>query len=215
MAVSCFRFKPADTRWIGIEVYVTYSCDEAPKVERKKITGLKQISFIVGYEYDVDAFVHKTRRVPCTAEAGCNRAVLYECDVKVFVSDTIGLGIGVGKVGTGTLGWPTESTEEMLTLKTDCVCCDDEGPKELSADHTIAISQAPPSAISWFVGFGVLGAAVTAAELGLGSSSVLPVVALYGVALGTACAAVAAGIRLAAFFRRRRRGRDRVPVNMR
>jgi hypothetical protein len=139
MAVSIFKFKPADTVWISIEIVVTYSCDEIPKVERVKIRGLQQFGLILSSEYDIEVFVHAARRIPCDIGGGCRDAVEYEFDTKVFVSDVIGLGIGIGKLGTGTAGWTSRSTEEHLTFRTECVCCDAEQPRPMPGLSVINI----------------------------------------------------------------------------
>jgi len=202
MAVSIFKFKPAHTLWVSLEIIVTYSCDENPKVERVKIRGLKQFGLILSSEYDIEAFVHAARRRPCKIGSECRDAVEYEFDTKVFVSDVIGFGIGLGKLGTGTAGWTSAATEEQRTFKTECVCCDTEQPRQMPGLSVINIVQSTPTATSWFIGFATLSTALTLAALNLDQPSVIPRFVLYGTAVGAAASLGIAVARVVAFLRR-------------
>lgn len=203
MPVSIFNFKPARTLWINIEIIVTYSCNEPPKVERVKIRGLKQFGLIFSSEYDVEVFVHAARKSPCDIGNDCDDAVEYEFDTKVFVSDVIGLGIGIGKLGTGTLGWTCKSTEEQRTFKTECVCCDAEQAKALAGLNVINIIQSTPSATSWFIGFAMLSTALTLAAFNFAQPSIIPKLFLYGTAVGAVASLGVAVTRMVVFVRRR------------
>jgi hypothetical protein len=209
MAVSIFKFKPADTVWINVEIVVTYSCNEIPKVERVKIRGLKQFGLILSSEYDIEVFVHAARRRRCDIGGDCRDAVEYEFDTKVFVSDVIGLGIGIGKIGTGTAGWTSPSTEEQRTFKTECICCDAEQASPMAGLSVITIVPSTPTATSWFIGFAALSTALTLAALNFDQPSVIPKLVLYGTAVGAVASLSVAVARVVAFLRRGRRQSER------
>jgi hypothetical protein len=162
MAVTLYRFKPAHTSFINVEIIVSYSCTEPPKVEKCDISGLKQFAVIVSSEYEVTPVVHSWKRKPCEAVSGCNRAVAYDFEMKVFVKDVIGLGIGIGKIGTGTLGIRFRSTEESLHLTAECICCDDEEGRRAATQAGGSESSAL-AAIAWFWGFSAFSTALALA----------------------------------------------------
>jgi len=123
MAIDRVRYKPRDALWVSVEVTIEYSCDAAPRVE-KRIRGLKKFAFIVGHEYDIDVKVEDYRRDSCEC-SGCKHSVQYDCDILVLVSDSIGIGFGLGSHGTAVAGWDFEASEERWKHKTSCICCDD------------------------------------------------------------------------------------------
>src|ERR1044071_4815983 len=55
--VDKFDYDTQGTIGIAVEFFVTYSCTEAPKVDKVKIRGFNQIGFIISSEYDVEAYV--------------------------------------------------------------------------------------------------------------------------------------------------------------
>ncbi len=203
MAVSIFKFKPANTLWISVEIIVTYSCDEIPKVERVKTRGLKQFGLILSSEYDIEVFMHAARRRPCEIGGECREAVEYEFDTKVFVSDVIGFGIGIGKLGTGTAGWTSRASEEQRTFKTECVCCDAEQPRPTRGLSVINIVPSTTTATAWFIGFATLSTALALAALNLDQPSMIPRFVLYGTAVGAVASLGVAVARVVAFLRRR------------
>lgn len=202
MAVARFQFKPTGTKWIGVEIIVTYLCHSDPKVERVKITGLKQFGLILSHEYDIDALVNSARRIPCDVGGDCQESIKYEFDVTAFVADVVGFGIGIGKLGTGTAGWSTQSTEETFVFGTACLCCDAERVADRSVmDVKVAPTQA--NAIPWLVGFAGIGTAVALAGLNFDHPSLVPKIVIYGTASGMVASLGVAVARLAQFFRRK------------
>ena len=123
--VDLFEHETAATIGIGAEVHVSFSCDQAPKIERTVITGLNQVGFIISSEYEVDAYIDRTRRRACRIE-GCERAIQYEIDVRFIVYLVVGVGFGLGW-GTGTAGFRTRKSNRTETYTTRCICCDEEG----------------------------------------------------------------------------------------
>lgn len=122
--VDLFEHETAATIGIGAEVHVSFGCDQAPKIERRVITGLNQVGFIFSSEYEVDAYIDRTRRLSCTIER-CERAIQYEIDVRFIVYLVIGVGFGLGW-GTGTAGFRTRKSNRTETYTTRCICCDEE-----------------------------------------------------------------------------------------
>ena len=122
--VDLFEHETAATIGIGAEVHVSFGCDQAPKIEKTVITGLNQVGFIVSSEYEVYAYIDKTRRRACTIER-CERAIQYEIDVRFIVYLVIGVGFGLGW-GTGTAGWRRRKSNRTESYTTRCICCDEE-----------------------------------------------------------------------------------------
>ncbi len=122
--VDLFEHETAATIGIGVEVHVSFGCDQAPKIERTVITGLNQVGFIFSSEYEVDAYIDGTRRSACSIE-GCEQAIQYEIDVRFIVYLVIGVGFGLGW-GTGTAGFRTRKSNRTETYTTRCICCDKE-----------------------------------------------------------------------------------------
>ncbi len=120
--VDRFPFDTQGTVGIGVEVLVTFACDEAPKVDATVITGLNQIGFIISSEYDVKAYVDRVEVEQCE-KPGCEKAKRYKIDVKFFVYLKIGIGFGLGW-GTGTAGWTSKAREQVKGFETRCICCD-------------------------------------------------------------------------------------------
>ncbi len=123
--VDLFEHKTAATIGIQAEVHVSFGCDQVPKIERTKITGLNQVGFIVSSEYEVYAYIDRTRQIACRNE-GCDHAIQYEIDVRFIVYLVIGLGFGFGW-GTGTAGFRTRKSNRTETYTTRCICCDKKG----------------------------------------------------------------------------------------
>ena len=202
MPVTKYRFKPHSTLWIGVEIIVSYSCQADPKVERVRITGIKQFGLILSSEYEIDAFVDTVRRMPCEAGADCREAVRYDFTVKTFISDVIGLGIGVGKLGTGTAGWTTKATEELAHFGTACGCCDDERRVPERAVTEVHLVPSPQTATPWLVGFATLGTALALSFMNLDHPSFVPQIVVDATGVGALAAVGVAGARLVAFLRR-------------
>lgn len=209
MPVTKYSFKPRSTLWIGVELIVSYSCQADPKVERVRITGIKQFGLILSSEYEIDAFVDTVRRMPCEASVDCRETMRYDFTVKTFISDVIGLGIGVGKLGTGTAGWTTKATEELVFFGTACVCCDDERP--LPARAVTEVHVVPPlqTATPWLVGFATLGTALALSFMNLDDPSLVPQIVVDATGVGALAAVAVAGARLVAFLRRTMRREDK------
>ena len=217
MAVSLYRFKPAHTSFITVEVIVSYSCTEPPKVEKYDICGLKQFAVILSSEYEVTPIVHSWKRKPCEAVTDCDHPVAYDLELKAFVKDVIGLGIGIGKIGTGTLGIRFRSTEETLHLTTECVCCDEEDEKRAATQFAgYAADSAALAAIAWFVGMTAFSSALALALLNHEQSSLLARAFVDVVSIGATASLIAAVVRLFAYSRRRmwfgQSKRDRTPT---
>lgn len=209
MAVTKYRFKPRGTVWIGVELIVSYSCQTDPKVERVRITGVKQFGLILSSEYEIDALVDTVRRMPCEAGTDCREAVRYDFTVKTFTSDVMGLGIGVGKLGTGTAGWTTKATEELVHFGTACVCCDDERRAPERAVTEVILVPSPQTATPWLVGFATLGTALALSFMNLNHPSLVPQIVVDATGVGALAAVGLAVARLVAFVRRGIRRADR------
>ena len=113
--VDKLDYQTKGTIGIAVEILLTYGCNEAPKVDKVKITGFNQIGFIVSSEYEVEAYVNSSSRKKCEL-AGCRNAIQYYVQIKFFVYLVIGLGFGFGG-GTGTLGYRRPSFQHWLTLR--------------------------------------------------------------------------------------------------
>lgn len=122
--VDLFEHETQATIGIGAEVHVSFGCNQAPKIERTVITGLNQVGFIFSSEYEVDAYIDRVRRIPCSLDR-CEVAIQYEIDVRFIVYLVIGVGFGLGW-GTGTAGFRTRKSNRTQTYTTRCICCDDE-----------------------------------------------------------------------------------------
>lgn len=160
------RFKPKWTQWIRCRVYVSFDCENKPTTSPVKITGLAQIGFIFSHEYDILAFIEKTRRYPCRME-GCERAVSYTFDLKIAVFEKYGLGFGLGH-GTGVLGVPVHSHDDMQTFTTECVCCDnhDMNPiqppqAEPAGEHASQMPMKDTSPVAVVIASSAVGVAAT------------------------------------------------------
>lgn len=210
MPVTKYRFKPRRTLWIGVELIVSYSCQADPKVERVRITGIKQFGLILSSEYEIDAFVDTVRRIGCEAGSDCNEAMRYEFTVKTFISDVIGLGIGVGRLGTGTAGWTTKATEELGHFGTECVCCDDESRVPERAVAEVHVVPSLQTATPWVIGFATLGAALGVSLMNLDHPSLVPQFVVGASGVGALAAVGVAGARLTAFLRRATSRNDKV-----
>lgn len=189
MSIKRIRFKPKGTLWVMVELFVSYGCEQAPEIRSLKIRGVKQFGLILSHEYDIDAFVHDVRPRACRMSRDCTSAVEYECDAKVFVSDVVGFGLGIGKLGTGTVGWPSESKEQTFTFTTDCICCDQPGGLP---QRTLAYFQETQTATAWFVAFSSLGAALSLSVLNWNADMLLPRLVVYGSLAGAAVSGVIA-----------------------
>jgi len=188
MSIKRIRFKPRGTMWVNVELFVSFGCEQAPEIRSLKIRGVKQFGLILSHEYDIDAFVDEVKRRACRTSRDCTSAVEYECDAKVFVSDVVGLGLGIGKLGTGTVGWPSESKEQTFTFTTDCICCDEPGGLQRTATYLPSTQ----SATAWFVAFSSLGAALSLSVLNWGAETLLPRLVVYGSIAGAAVSGVIA-----------------------
>lgn len=124
--VDKFDYDTQGTIGIAVEFFVTYSCNEAPKVDQVKIRGFNQIGFIVSSEYDVDAYVDDSNVIR-VEKGGCQKAIKYEITVRFYIYLVIGIGFGLGG-GTGTLGWKSKSNEQVKTFTTHSICCDPVTP---------------------------------------------------------------------------------------
>lgn len=205
MPVDIYRFKPLSTDWVGVEIVVTYTCKSEPKVERVRISGIKQFGLILSHEYDIDAFVDTFLQISCEELDGCHHPLRYAFKIKCLVSDVIGIGLGLGNLGTGTAGWRSTSTEEELRFETKCICCDGEAGKAVAPLH-LAFKQidSPRSATPLVVGSSALAVAFTAAVLNFDHPSLLPKFFVYGLGSGALAAALVILQRLRSFTLRRR-----------
>jgi hypothetical protein len=122
--VDLFEHQTAATIGIGAEVHVSFGCEQNPKIERSVITGLNQVGFIISSEYEVDAYIDRIRKQPCTLE-NCEQAIQYEIDVRFIVYLVVGIGFGLGW-GTGTAGFRTRKSNRIQSYTTRCICCDQE-----------------------------------------------------------------------------------------
>ncbi|HEY3699712.1 MAG TPA: hypothetical protein VGK97_10300 [Spongiibacteraceae bacterium] len=125
MAVKNFTHKPKNTFGVTVESTVQYDCLNKPAIVGNRMVGFTRFGFIISYEDKIDAFVHRAKLLPC-AQDDCARAVKYEFEIKYFVACEIGIGINIGKLGTGTFGFPIRSVEEIASFSTGCECCDGE-----------------------------------------------------------------------------------------
>lgn len=222
MPVERFRIKPSGTLWVRVELIITYSCREDAKVERVRITGLKQFGLIVSSEYEIDAMVDTCKPVPCDTDVDCRDAVAYELIVKVYVSDVIGLGIGLGKLGTGTAGWTTNSTEEVVRLHTACMCCEGERQREgriaEAADilqriiNMMRVAPPPEPATRWIVGFATAATALVLSILNFRHPSLIPMIVVYVMGVGAAISLGVGLFRLILSSRRRVSERRKQPM---
>lgn len=121
-----FDYKTQSTVGIDVEFFVTYSCNESPKVDKVKVRGFNQVGFFISSEYEVEAYVDDSKVIP-VAKEGCEKAIRYDITVNFFVYLLIGLGFGLGG-GTGTFGWKSKSRQEVQTFTTHCICCDPVKP---------------------------------------------------------------------------------------
>ncbi len=204
MPTDIYRVKPKGTNWVGAEIVVSSSCNSEPKVERVRVTGVKQFGFIVSHEYDIGAYVDECHRERCRF-SDCGDSVMYKFKVKCLVADVIGIGFGLGNVGTGTGGFTTPSREQFFDFKSSCVCCDDVS-REGSAPFLVFIESrgGQPSATPLVLAFTALGVGLTAAILNFGSASILPRLFIYGTASCMSVAALLAVWRIYLRFRRER-----------
>jgi hypothetical protein len=203
--VDVYRFKPKGTSWIGVEVIVQYSCKAEPKVERVRISGVKQFGFIVSHEYDIDAFVDTSRRIGCEEQlSSCSNPRRYSFTVKCLLSGVVGFGLGIGKVGTGTAGWRSRTEEQQLSFQTRCICCDDEVEQAPAIVYLrIEPSESTRSATALILGLTALGLGLTASILNFDHPSLLPKLFVYGTGSATLAAAVVTLRRLVTFWRGR------------
>ncbi|MBL3558538.1 MULTISPECIES: hypothetical protein [Marinobacter] len=208
MPVIKYRFKPRRTLWIGVELIVSYSCEIAPKVERVRITGIKQFGFMLSSEYEIDAFVDTVRRMPCKASAEYQDAVMYEFSIKTFTSDVIGLGFGVGMLGTGTAGWTTKSTEELSHFGTPCVCCVEDSWVPERTVTGVHVAPSSHAATAWLVSLATLGTVLGLSLMNLDHPSLVPQFVVAATGVGTVAALGVTGARLIAFLRRKDKVRD-------
>lgn len=125
MAIKNFDHKPRNTFGVTVESTVQYDCLNKPVIVGKRMVGFTRFGFIISYEDKIDAFVHRAKLLPC-AQSDCARAIKYEFEIKYFVACEIGIGINIGKLGTGTFGFPIRSVEEVASFSTECECCDGE-----------------------------------------------------------------------------------------
>lgn len=121
--VDKFSYDTQGTVGISVEILVTFGCDQEPKIDKTKITGLNQVGFIISSEYEVEPYVDGSKKVPCEKK-GCQEAIQYEIVVKFFVYLVIGVGFGLGW-GTGTAGWRSKSLVQSTNFTTRCICCDE------------------------------------------------------------------------------------------
>ena len=126
--IEGFTFKPKNTLWLGGEFDIEFDCWTKPKIASNpscRITKCKQIGFIVSHEYDIPAlYITRVKRKECSEE-GCKEARCYEFELEYVVSETIGVGFGLGG-GTGTFGWKPKSKRHKKRFSTRCTCCDEE-----------------------------------------------------------------------------------------
>jgi|GEM_PF-4836150 len=124
--VDRLNYQTKGTVGIAVEVLLTYGCNEAPKVDKVKITGFNQIGFIISSEYEVEGYVNNSSRKKCERR-GCNNAIQYDVEIKFFVYLVVGIGFGFGG-GTGTLGYRSPSFQQSSKFTTECICCDEPTP---------------------------------------------------------------------------------------
>ena len=126
MASEKFSHKLKNTFWVTAEAIVEYGCAAKPAVIKEHLHGTTRFGFILSYEDKLNGIaVHRAKMFPCE-QSDCGRAVKYELELKYYISCEIGIGINIGKFGTGTFGFPTRLFEETANFTTECVCCDDE-----------------------------------------------------------------------------------------
>lgn len=209
MPLQRHTLKPRDTLWISVEVIVAYSCDSPPEVKSSKIRGLRQFAFIVGHEYDVDVMVDEAKRVPCQ-QLDCDYAARHDYDIKIFVSDTIGLGLGIGNWGTGTAGWSFPATEETQTLETPCICCDDTLEGKRMYLESKDIQRRALDSVSLIIGFSALASAIALSVVYFDHPSSLGKIFLSGVSFVLFSSVLVALRRVLALVTRRKHERDAV-----
>ena len=141
MSVQIFRYKPKNTLGITVEVTTDCTCTEKPIVSGR-LCGLSQFGLLLCYEDKVQTLLHKWKVVKCDLDE-CDKAISYELEIKFLISCEIGLGIGIGNLGTGAFGIPTRSAEESVTFHTECICCDAEIENERIAQSMFPIPPIP------------------------------------------------------------------------
>ncbi len=207
MPLQRHKLKPRDTLWVSVEIIVAFSCDSAPEVKSTKIRGLKQFAFIIGHEYDIEVLVDDSRRLPCQ-QSGCGNAVRYDYVVKVFVSDTVGLGLGIGNWGTGTGGWSFPATEENQKLATPCICCDDRFEESRVLPESKQIQQRGSDSTPLIIGFSILASAIALSVVYFDHPSNLGKIFLSGVSLSLFASVFVTLRRIVTFIKRSKHERN-------
>ena len=201
MPLHRHKFKPRNTLWISVEIIVAFFCDSPPEIKSTKIRGLKNFAFIFGHEYDIEALIDDYKQVTCE-RPDCSNAIQYECVFKTFVSETVGLGLGIGNWGTGTAGWSCDATEEEQKLITPCICCDKELEKKRVVQAPIWVEQRAYDSISLIAGLSVLAFAIALSILYFDHPSNLGKIFLYGASTASAISVVVTILRVIQYLKR-------------
>jgi hypothetical protein len=159
MPLQRHTLKPKNVLWASAEVIVSYSCASEPTVASTKVRGLKGFAIGFGHEYDIEAAVEDSTRLPC-AKDGCHNAIRYQYIVKSFVAETVGIGLNIGNWGTGTAGWTFPATEEVFHFEAPCICCDEKGEP-----RTVQRTEPAPNALAMIAAFALLATANTLSVL--------------------------------------------------
>lgn len=201
MPLHRHKFKPRNTLWISVEIIVAHSCESPPEVKSTKIRGFKNFAFIFGHEYDIEAMIDDYKQLTCQ-QTGCNNAMKYECVIKTFVSETVGLGLGIGNWGTGTAGWSFDATEQEQRLTTPCICCDNKLEQKSIFQAPKVIDQRAYDSISLIAGLSVLAFAIALSILYFDHPSNLGKIFLYGVSTASAASVSVTLLRIIEYLKR-------------
>jgi hypothetical protein len=142
MPSSPARFKPDNTMLVRCETEIAFDCDEAPQRVDDTPYGLVGLGFIFASKYEIKTSVLSFVREPCYTE-GCIEGIRYRGKLLVRVSETFGIGFGLGK-GTVALGYTARQKRSEAPFVTDCICCEDE-PRPKRASVTAHSAQSSPA----------------------------------------------------------------------
>ncbi len=208
MPLQRHKFKPRNTLWISVEIIVDHSCESPPEVKSTKIRGLKNFAFIFGHEYDIEVMVHDYTKLTCQ-QPDCSNAVQYECVIKTLVSDTVGVGFGMGNWGTGLAAWSFEATEQEQKLTTPCICCDSKVEQKSMVQALKGIDQCAYDSISLIAGLSVMAFAIALSILYFDHPSNLGKIFFYGVSTASTASVLVTLIRIIEFVKRSKHDRDK------